>query len=151
MKHLYAASTQPTLFPTDSAWWKDFNKATGNPDEKAQASLAKEMELSYCAGVRELIWAMTNCRPDLAFASVKLSQSKSCSHKIHYHGLKCALKYLYSTKEDGIYFWWTSPHMELPKGPLPPIQSNKQDLLLDNCPDHDANVAYAYVDLDRGT
>jgi hypothetical protein len=148
---MYTASTQPRPFPTDSAWWNEFNKATDNPDEKAQASLAKEMQLSYCAGVGKLIWAMTTCRPDLAFASVKLSQSNSCPHKIHYHGLKCALKYLYSTKEDGIYFWWTSPHMELPKGPLPPIQSNKQDLLLDNCPDHDANVAYAYADLDWTT
>jgi hypothetical protein len=151
MKHMYVASTRPTLFPTDSAWWKEFNKATSDPDEKAQTSLAKEMQLSHCAGVGKLIWAMTTCCPDLAFASVKLSQSNSCPHKIHYHGLKFALKYLYSTKEDGIYFWWTSPRMELPEGPLPPIQSNKQDFLLDNHPDHDANVAYAYADSDWAT
>jgi hypothetical protein len=102
MKHMYASSTRPTPFPTDSAWWKEFNKATGNPNVKVQASLAKEMQLSYHAGVGKLIWAMTTCRPDLAFHSVKLSQSNSCPHKIHYHGLKCALKYLFSTKYDGI-------------------------------------------------
>jgi hypothetical protein len=117
MKHMYASSTQPTLFPTDSAWWKEFNKATSNPDVKVQASLAKEMQLSYCAGVGKLIWAMTTCCPDLTFASLKLSQSNSCLHKIHCHGLKCALKYLFSTKDDGIYFWQTSPRMELPEGP----------------------------------
>jgi hypothetical protein len=116
-----------------------------------QALLAKEMQLSYRAGVGKLIWAMTTCRPDLAFHSVKLSQSNSCLHKIHYHGLKCAHKYLFSTKYDGIYFWRTSPHMELPEGPLLPIQSNKQDLILDKRPDHDANVAYAYADSDWAT
>jgi hypothetical protein len=109
------------------------------------------MQLSYRAGVGELIWAMTTCCPDLAFASVKLSQSNSCLHKIHYHGLKSTLKYLYSTKEDGIYFWQSSPRMELHEGPLPPIQSNKQDLLLDNRPNHDATVAYAYADYDWAT
>jgi hypothetical protein len=41
--------------------------------------------------------------------------------------------------------------MELPEGPLPPIQSNKQDLLLDKRPGHDANVAYAYADSDWAT
>jgi hypothetical protein len=148
---MYASSTRPTPFPTNSAWWKEFNKATGNLDVKVQASLVKKMQLSYCTGVGELIWTMTTCHPDLAFASVKFSQSKSCLHKIHYHDLKCAIKYLFSTKDDGIYFWRTSPHMELPEGPLPPIQSNKQDLLLDNCPDYNANVAYAYTDLDWAT
>jgi hypothetical protein len=151
MKHMYASSTCPTPFPTDSTWWKEFNKATGDPDAKAQASLATEMQLSYHAGVGELIWAMTTCCPDLAFAHVKLSQSNSCPHKIHYHGLKSALKYLYSTKEDGIYFWQSSPRMKLHEGPLPPIQSNKQDLLLDNCPNHDATVAYAYADSNWAT
>ena len=94
---------------------------------------------------------VTTCRPDLAFASVKLSQSNSCPHKIHFHGLKQALKYLFTSKEDGIYFWRTSPRMDLPEGPLPPIHSNKQDLLLDNRPEHDASVLLAYADSDWAT
>jgi hypothetical protein len=148
---MYASSTQPTPLPTDSVWWKEFNKATGDPNVKVQALLAKEMLLSYRAGVGKSIWAMTTCHPDLAFASVKISQSNSCPHKIHYHGLKCALKYLFSMKNYGIFFWRTSPRMELPEDPLPPIQSNNQDLLLDNWPDHNANVAYAYTELDWAT
>jgi len=103
------------------------------------------------AGVGELIWAMTTCRPDLAFASVKLSQSNSCPHKMHYHGLKQALKYLFTSKDDGIYFWRTSPCMDLPEGPLPPVHSNKQDLLLDNRPEHEASVLLAYADSDWAT
>jgi hypothetical protein len=151
MKHMYASSTRPMPFPTDLAWWSNFNRASGDTNLRVQASLAKEMQLNYCAGVSELIWVMTTCRPDLAFASVKLSQSNSCLHKIHYHGLKHALKYLYSFRDDGIYFWWMSPHLELPEGPLPPIHSNKQDLLLDNRPVHNALVAYAYADSDWAT
>ncbi len=85
MKHMYVLSTRPTPLPTDLTWWSDFNKAIGVPDERAK----------LCAGVGELIWAMTTCGPDLAFASVKHSQSNSCPHKIHHHGLKHALKYLY--------------------------------------------------------
>jgi hypothetical protein len=151
MKHLYTPSAQPTPLPTDATWLKEFNKATGDPDKAAQTLLEKEMQLSYRAGVGELIWAMTTCRPDLAFASVKLSQSNSCPHKIHYHGLKQALKYLFTSKEDGIYFWRTSPRMDLPEGLLPPIHSNKQDSLLDNRPEHDASVLLAYADSDWAT
>jgi hypothetical protein len=88
---------------------------------------------------------MTTCHPDLAFASVKLSHSNSCPHKIHYHGLKHALKYLYNSKDDDIYFWQTSRCMEKPEGPIPLIHSNKQDLLLDDQPEHDAAVAVAYI------
>jgi hypothetical protein len=39
--------------------------------------------------------------------------------------------------------------MDLPEGPLPPVYSNKQDLLLDNRPEHDeALVLHAYADSD---
>jgi hypothetical protein len=94
---------------------------------------------------------MTTCRPDVAFASVKLSQSNSCPHKIHYHGLKHALNYLYTMRDDGIYFWQPSPCLDLKEGPLPPIHSNKADLLLDDHPEHNATVAHAYADSDWAT
>jgi hypothetical protein len=94
---------------------------------------------------------MTTCRPDVAFASVKLSQSNSCPHKIHYHALKHVLKYLYTTREDGLSFWRPSLRMDLKEGPLPPIHSNKAELLLDGRPEHDATVAHAYADSDWAT
>ncbi len=73
---------------------------------------------------------MMTTHPNLAYAAVKLSQANCCPHEHHYHGLKHALKYMYATRDDGIYFWRTAPHMELKEGPLPPINSNKQDLLI---------------------
>jgi hypothetical protein len=64
---------------------------------------------------------MTTCHPDIAFTSVKLSQSNSAPAEQHYHGLKHAIRYVYITRNDGIYFWRTQPRPELPEGPLPPI------------------------------
>jgi hypothetical protein len=91
---------------------------------------------------------MTTCRPDIAFASVKLSQSNSAPSEHHYHGLKHAIRYVYITRDDGIYFWWTSPCLDLPDGPLPRVNSNNNDLLLDGRPDLDATIAVAYGDSD---
>ncbi len=91
----------PTPLPMDPLWFKQFNAAIGDPDPKVQCKLAKKMQITYCCGVGELIWAMTTTRPDLAFPSVKLSQANSDPDKHHYHGVKHVLKYLYS--DDGIY------------------------------------------------
>ncbi len=135
----------------DPTWLKKFNASIGDPNKKAQAQLAKSMQINYRSGVGELKWAMTTCCPDLSFASVKLSQSNLCPHKLHFHGLKHALKFLYASHDNGLYFWHTSPRMELPEGPLPPIHSNKQDILHDNRPQFDANIAHAYSDSDWAT
>jgi hypothetical protein len=109
------------------------------------------MQIGYRSGVRELIWAMTTCQPDLAYSSVKLSQSNSCPHEINYHGLKHALKFLYHSEDDGLYFWRTQPRMELPEGPLPSITSNQQDLLLDGRPHFNATTVHAYADSNWAT
>ncbi len=53
---------------------------------------------------------MATGQPDIVFTSVKLSQSNSTHAKHHYHGLKHAIRYLYSTWTDSIYFWHTQPH-----------------------------------------
>jgi hypothetical protein len=130
MKTYMMAGTRPTPFPSDPTWMKKFNAATSDPDKKVQAKLAKEMKLSYHSGVGELIWAMTTCRPDLAYVAVKLSQSNHCPHEHHYHGLCHALKYLYVTKDDGNNFWRMTPRPEFKEGPFPTVHSNKQDLLM---------------------
>jgi hypothetical protein len=75
---------------------------------------------------------MTTCHPDIAFTSVKLSQSNSRPAEIHYHGLKHAIRYLYATQTDGLYYWRTLPRLDLPELALPSINSNEQDLLLDD-------------------
>ena len=41
--------------------------------------------------------------------------------------------------------------MELIEGPLPVVHSNKSDLLMDNCPEHDATTLHVYADSDWAT
>ncbi len=142
---------QPTPLPIDAKWIKKFNPAVGSPDPDEQKKLANRMQIKYKAGAGKLIWAMTTCRPDIAFTSIKLSQSNSVPAEHHYHGLKHAIRYLYITQNDGIYFWRTDSCTELPKGCLPMVNSNQQDLLIDNRPDHNAMTAVAYGDSDWAT
>ena len=52
---------RPTPLPTDPTWLKKFYAATGSTDANDQATLAKQMQVTYRAGVGELIWAMTTC------------------------------------------------------------------------------------------
>ena len=94
MKTSYPTPNRSTPLPSDDKWLKLFNTAIGDPDPKRQAALAKEHQLSYRSGVGELIWAMTTCRPDLAYTAVKLSQSNTSPDTIHFNGLKHALKVL---------------------------------------------------------
>jgi hypothetical protein len=131
MSNFTTTSDRPTPLPSDPTWTKKFNAVIGDSDIVVQKHLATYMQLSYQCGVRELIWAMTTTCPDLVYNAMKLSQANHAPHKHHYHGLKHAFEYLYSTRDDIIYFWRTAPCMELNKGPLLTINSNKQDLLLD--------------------
>jgi hypothetical protein len=124
MKTSYPTPNHGTPLPSDATWLKKFNAAIGEPDKEVQSNLAKTMQLSYRSGVGERIWAMTTCHPDLSYTSAKLSQSNTCPHELHYHGLKHALKFLYNSRDDGLYFWQTAPRTELPDGPLPRITSN---------------------------
>ena len=86
---------------------------------------------------------MTTCRPDIAFTSVKLSQSNSAPNQLHYHGLKHTIKYLYATRDDGIYYWRTKPCDNLKEVPPPKINSALHDLLLNKRPNHQPKVAVA--------
>jgi hypothetical protein len=66
---------RPTPLPTHPNWIKKFNLAIGSSESKAQQDLATKMQIKYKSGIGEIIWAMTTCRPDIAFTSVNLSQS----------------------------------------------------------------------------
>ncbi len=83
IKTSYPTPNRLTLLPSDSNWLKKFNAVIGDPNKTAQAQLAKKMQLTYRSNVGESIWAMTTCRPNLAYTSVKLSQSNTCPHELH--------------------------------------------------------------------
>ena len=94
LHHVPLTENRPTPLPTDATWIKKFNAAVGPSDLKEQFALATKMQIKYKAGVGELIWAMTTCRPDISFTSVKLSQSNCAPAEHHYHGLKHAIRYV---------------------------------------------------------
>jgi hypothetical protein len=55
-------------------------------------------------------------------------------------------------QHDGLHVWQTSPCMELPVGPIPQINRNCQDLILDvTCPDFNATTTHIYLDSDWAT
>ena len=137
---------RPTPLPTRANFMTSFLSAKGDPDEKAQANLAKKMGFGYRSGIGELIYAMITCRPDLSYATVAAAQNSACPAEIHYHGVRNILKYLYLTRTDGIYFWRTEPNMDLPYVEPPKINSNVHDLLLDGRPKHDALDLHSYMD-----
>jgi hypothetical protein len=151
MKTSYPMPNCSTPLPPQPAWIKKFNAATGDPNKKVQAALTKRMQLSYHSGIGKLIWSMTTCHPDLASTSIKLSQSNSCPDKIYYHGLKHAQKFLNNSCDDGLYFWQTTPHLELPESPIPNINSNKTDIILDGRPQFDPLIAHAFANSDWAT
>ena len=137
---------RPTPLPTRANFMTSFLGAKGDPDEKAQANLAKKMGFGYRSGIGELIYAMITCRPDLSYATVAAAQNSACPAEIHYHGVRNILKYLYLTRTDGIYFWRTEPNTDLPYVEPPTINSNVHDLLLDGRPKHDALDLHSYMD-----
>jgi hypothetical protein len=96
-------ANKPTPLPTVPTWLKKFNATTSPTNLYDQAKLAKAMQIKYRAGVGKLIWAMTTCRPDIAFTSVKLSQSNSAPAEHHYHGLKHAIHYLYTRLTESTF------------------------------------------------
>ena len=152
LRKLQISDDRPTPLHVDRKdWLKGFNSITCSNDPKDIAKLAATHQIKYRCGVGELIWPMTTCRPDLAFTSVKLSQSNTAPAEIHFQGLKHTIRYLYTTRNNGIYFWCTSPCPELPDTAVPTISSNHKDLLLDDRPDHDAFIAIAYGDSDWAT
>jgi hypothetical protein len=102
-----------TPLPQAESFLKSFLTAEGDRDPTNQDDLSKRMGLKYRNGVGELIYALVTCQPDISYAVVKWAQSTIAPHEVHYHALRHILKYLYTTRDDGIYFWRTvrNPHL----------------------------------------
>jgi len=68
--------------------------------------------------------------------------------KQHYEALRDVLGFLAATIDDGIYYWRTSPRMDLPVEPMPSLHPDNY-LMPDNTPAEEA--LYGYVDSDWGS
>ena len=125
--------------------------AKGDPDEKAQRRLAKEMDMNYRSVVGELTYAMITCRPDIAYAVVKLAQANTCPSKDHYLAAQHCMRYLHETRSDGIYYWRSTSRADLAEVPVPDRKSTPQSRLDDGRPEHSGTDLHCFVDSDWAT
>ena len=138
----------PTPLPNSDAFNKQYLKDEGDPNPKVQTDLANNMECKYWNVIGELTYAMVTCMPDISYETVCSAQASTCPAWIHFESVCHTMRYLYSTCHDGLYFWQSSPHDELPDTMLPHISSNLSDLMLPDWPRHDPYCAHGYVDSD---
>ena len=78
--------------------------------------------------------------------SGNIEQSSAGSVEIHFHAVRSIFRYHHATIDEGIYYWRTTPRMDLPKLDVPTVHSNPQDILMDNRPNVTPNTAETYVD-----
>ena len=139
---------RPTPLPSTKTFMTSFLNSKGNSDPKIQGELKKSMKISYPSAIGELIYAMTTCCPDIAYATVCASQYSTRPHAIQYHGVCHILKYLYATEDDGLYYCHVTPNNNLPVVLPPAIRSNHHNHLLGGRPHHNPTELHGFVDSD---
>jgi hypothetical protein len=140
----------PTPLGSSESFFKRLYSTVGDPSPKVQAALEKSMGLKYRKAIGELIWPMTTCRPDLSQSVVKCAQASACPAEVHYNAVKSIFRYLAATISDGIYFWRTTPNMDLPDDPLPVVSSTPHDIELMNRPPDHPTRTHGYMDSSWG-
>ena len=142
-------SAFPLPMRSDSAYAKCLETATPlTPDERDQ--MEKDYGFTYRQGIGEILYALVTCRPDISYATIKLSQYSTRPAKIHFDALKEVYKYLQATEADGIYYWRTSPRMDLPIGTMPICKNddNYDDTDIHTRQQHSESILHAAVDSD---
>ena len=143
IKHHQALLTNPTNFlpvplHADSTFITQLEQAPVPSSTTEKLRLKQEMGFNYRQIIGEIIFPMMKCRPEIAAAAIKLSQS------IHYKATLGILEFLSQTIDDGIYYWRREPRMDLPDMPLPTIHPDNYSFE-DNTPITEHNL-YGYVD-----
>jgi hypothetical protein len=149
MRDLKEMADRPLPMPTTDTFMKSFSTTVGTDDEKELEKLKKEFGFGYRNGmIGELIYAMVTCRPDLSTTVVRCAQHSAKPSRFHFHAVRHALKYLYVTRDDGIYFWRAKPLMKLPEHDLPTNSVPCHETLPENVyrPDHGPFTPHSYVD-----
>ena len=113
------SSPFPIPMRNESKFQETLENAQTPQTEKDGKILEQEMGFSYRRAIGELIYAMVSCRPDISFPVIKLSQYSANPAKEHYIAVKEVYKYLRDTKEDGLYFWRSTPNPYLSEADEP--------------------------------
>jgi len=146
---LHHTHHRPIPMNDTNEYCRKLDTAEGPTAEAERIALAEKMTFSYRQAIGELIWAMITCRPDISFATVKLSQFASNPAEIHYKAVKDVFRYLRATKDFGIYYWKEKLDSRLPTVALPSRYSNETDVNLTHDVSHIPSRALSgYVDSD---
>ena len=143
------AANLPVPMRSDPGYQRQLETATRPTDETAQNVLQTQAGFSYRMTTGELIYALVAARPDISFATTKLTQYGSNPALIHYQAVKTVYAFLNNTKEDGLIYWRPAPYMDLPDVPFPSLRSSRQDIL--PSPKMFPRAPLAYSDSDWGS
>jgi hypothetical protein len=148
LKDLKDMANRPLPMPTTDTFMKNFSTTVGTDDEKELEKLKKEFGFGYRNGIGELIYAMVTCRPDLSTTVVRCAQHSAKPSRYHFQAVRHALKYLYVTRDDGIYFWRAKPLLKLPEHDLPTNSVPLHGTLPEKVyrPEHGPFTPHSYVD-----
>ena len=138
---------KPTPLHCDKEFLARLETEPGSKDINDIKKLEKEFNFKYRTATGELIFAMISCRPDIAFAVMKLSQFNNCPSSHHFMAIKEVYRYLYATSTDGLTYWRPTRHPGLPSAPHPQPSAESYTLTLPS-EFHQSGIAYCYTDSD---
>jgi dUTP pyrophosphatase len=138
----------PVPLPADSNYIRNLETAKVPTTLPEKLKLKERMGVNYRQIIGEIIFPMMKCRPEIAPHAIKLSQYMENPAEAHYQALLDILGFLANTIDDGIYYWRTSPRMDLPPHPLPSLHPDNY-MMQDNTPNN--KDLYGYVDSDWGS
>ena len=89
---------------SDPTYQCQLEAATRPKDEKEQHLIQQQAGFFYMMAIGELIYALVAARPEISYATTKLTQYGSSPALIHYQAVKHVYSFLNNTKEDGLIF-----------------------------------------------
>ena len=90
---------------------------------------------------------MVTCRPDIAFAVMKLLQFNNCPSSTHFLATKEIYCYLFATCDEGLTYWRPTKNRNLPTSMLPQSLQESYKLVLPQ-EFHTTGLAFCYADSD---
>jgi hypothetical protein len=115
--------------------------------DHAAFTAMEKTQFRYRSAIGELIWPMICARPDIAFATVKLSQFSLAPAAIHYKALFLVFCYLADKLVYAIVYTCPAPLDSLPSLPLLPILHTDDTISTpSHNPHHLTYVLHGYCD-----
>ena len=136
-------TTPATPMNHDTKYQRDLELAQPSDTHQLQ-ELETQYGYTYRSAIGELIYVAITCRPDIMYATIKLSQYATKPSAIHFQAIHHLMLYLYHTLDHGIYYWRDQPNPDLPAKHVEPIYPDNYTLQV--VPPQDA--LHAYVDSD---